>query len=109
MHPLAVVLSLAAGAMLAGIVGALLAVPLVASLNSAINYLVDRNNDNLDDDADRVETRVEEDERGRTPSRATPRCRRPAIVAGWVRSGTMSGSRLSSGPSHRSRPPLVRP
>ena len=49
MHPLAVVLALAAGAMLAGIVGALLAVPLVASLNSAINYLVDRSNDNLDE------------------------------------------------------------
>jgi predicted PurR-regulated permease PerM len=58
-HPLAVVLSLAAGAMLAGIVGALLAVPLVASLNSAISYLVDRSNDNLDDTADRVEREVE--------------------------------------------------
>ena len=62
-HPLAVVLALAAGALLAGIVGALLAVPVVASLNAAINYLVDRNNDNLDDDADRVEKRVEEAER----------------------------------------------
>jgi len=58
-HPLAVVLALAAGAMLAGIVGALLAVPLVASLNSAISYLVDRSNDNLDGSADRVEREVE--------------------------------------------------
>ena len=39
-HPLAVVLAIAAGAVLAGIVGALLAVPTVAFLNSAIRVLV---------------------------------------------------------------------
>jgi putative heme transporter len=39
-HPLAVVLAIAAGSVLAGIVGALLAVPLVAFLNSAIRVLV---------------------------------------------------------------------
>ena len=38
-HPLAVVLAIAAGSVLAGIVGALLAVPLVAFLNSAIRVL----------------------------------------------------------------------
>lgn len=38
-HPLAVVLSIAAGVVLAGIIGALVAVPLVASLNAAIIYL----------------------------------------------------------------------
>ena len=38
-HPLAVVLAIAAGAVLAGIVGALLAVPTVAFLNSAIRVL----------------------------------------------------------------------
>jgi predicted PurR-regulated permease PerM len=38
-HPLAVVLAIAAGGVLAGIVGALLAVPTVAFLNSAIRVL----------------------------------------------------------------------
>jgi predicted PurR-regulated permease PerM len=40
LHPLSVVLAIAAGAVLAGIVGALLAVPLVAVLNSAVRVLV---------------------------------------------------------------------
>lgn len=39
-HPLAIVLAIAAGGVLAGIVGALLAVPLVAFLNSAIRVLI---------------------------------------------------------------------
>jgi putative heme transporter len=39
-HPLAVVLAIAAGAVLAGIVGALLAVPAVAFVNSAVRVLV---------------------------------------------------------------------
>ena len=39
-HPLAVVLGIAAGGVLAGIVGALLAVPLIAFLNNAIRVLV---------------------------------------------------------------------
>jgi putative heme transporter len=39
-HPLAVVLAIAAGAVLAGIVGALLAVPTVAFLNNAIRVLL---------------------------------------------------------------------
>jgi putative heme transporter len=39
-HPLAIVLAIAAGGVLAGIVGALLAVPIVAFLNSAIRVLV---------------------------------------------------------------------
>lgn len=39
-HPLAVVLAIAAGSVLAGIVGALLAVPVVAFLNSAIRVLL---------------------------------------------------------------------
>ena len=38
-HPLAVVLAIAAGGVLAGIVGALLAVPIVAFLNSAVRVL----------------------------------------------------------------------
>jgi predicted PurR-regulated permease PerM len=39
-HPLAIVLAITAGGVLAGIVGALLAVPLVAFLNSSIRVLV---------------------------------------------------------------------
>lgn len=39
-HPLAIVLAITAGAVLAGIVGALLSVPLVAFLNSAVRVLV---------------------------------------------------------------------
>ena len=39
-HPLAVVLAIAAGGVLAGIVGALLAVPMVAFLNSAVRVLL---------------------------------------------------------------------
>jgi putative heme transporter len=41
-HPLAVVLAIAGGGVLAGIVGALLAVPTVAFLNSAVRVLVAR-------------------------------------------------------------------
>ena len=41
-HPLAVVLAIAAGAVLAGIIGALLAVPTVAFLNSAVRVLAAR-------------------------------------------------------------------
>ncbi|MDT5013697.1 MAG: putative heme transporter [Mycobacterium sp.] len=40
-HPLAVVLGISTGAVLAGIVGALLAVPAIAFLNSAIRVLLD--------------------------------------------------------------------
>lgn len=39
LHPLAVVLSVAGGTMLAGIAGALFAVPLLAVLNTVVNYL----------------------------------------------------------------------
>jgi predicted PurR-regulated permease PerM len=39
-HPLAVVLAIAGGSVLAGIVGALLAVPTVAFLNSAVRVLM---------------------------------------------------------------------
>ena len=41
-HPLAVVLAIATGAVLAGIVGALLAVPTVAFFNSAVRVLLAR-------------------------------------------------------------------
>lgn len=38
-HPLAVILSIAAGALIAGIIGALLAVPIAAAANAALSYL----------------------------------------------------------------------
>jgi predicted PurR-regulated permease PerM len=40
-HPLAVILAIAAGVVLAGIVGALIAVPIVAVLNTGIRHLAD--------------------------------------------------------------------
>ena len=55
LHPLAVVLAIAGGGVSAGIVGALLAVPLVAVLNSAIRVLLasdpDAEEQALDDDS----------------------------------------------------------
>jgi AI-2E family transporter len=41
LHPLAVILAIAAGVVVAGIVGGLVAVPLLAVLNTAIRYLSD--------------------------------------------------------------------
>jgi hypothetical protein len=45
LHPLAVVLAIAAGLLAAGIVGALLAVPLLAVLNAGIRSLLSEGND----------------------------------------------------------------
>ncbi|WP_245563587.1 AI-2E family transporter [Longispora albida] len=42
-HPLAVIVAIGAGLVLAGIVGALVAVPLVATLNTGIRYVIGRN------------------------------------------------------------------
>ncbi len=55
-HPLAVVLGIAAGAVLAGIAGALLAVPTIAFLNSAVRVLVA---DDPADEAQQEEASVE--------------------------------------------------
>jgi putative heme transporter len=44
-HPLAVVLGISTGGVLAGIVGALLAVPTIAFFNSAIRVLLGRDDD----------------------------------------------------------------
>ncbi len=68
LHPLAVVLSLAAGAILAGIVGALLAVPLAASLNSAIKYLAGKDRGGTGEELDRVERGLERDEAADGPA-----------------------------------------
>jgi len=42
LHPLGVIVALAAGVVLAGITGALVAVPLVAVVNTGVRYLVER-------------------------------------------------------------------
>jgi predicted PurR-regulated permease PerM len=44
-HPLAVVLGISTGGVLAGILGALLAVPTIAFLNSAVRVLLERPGD----------------------------------------------------------------
>jgi predicted PurR-regulated permease PerM len=41
-HPLAVIVAIATGVVLAGIIGALVAVPLVAVLNTGVRHLIDR-------------------------------------------------------------------
>ena len=48
LHPLAVVLSIASGLLVAGIAGALLAVPLLAVLNSGIRSLLDKREADID-------------------------------------------------------------
>ncbi|HZC54342.1 MAG TPA: AI-2E family transporter [Mycobacterium sp.] len=57
-HPLAVVLAISTGGVLAGIVGALLAVPTVAFLNNAIQVLLAR------DPSEEAEKQTEEDDEG---------------------------------------------
>jgi predicted PurR-regulated permease PerM len=47
LHPLAVVLAVAGGVVIAGIVGALLAVPLVAVVNAGVRSLVDEQEDTV--------------------------------------------------------------
>jgi predicted PurR-regulated permease PerM len=59
-HPLAVILSIAIGVLLAGIVGALFAVPFVAVVNVVVSYLVsdeakDAGNDDANDDGPLVD------------------------------------------------------
>ena len=50
LHPLAILLAIATGSFLAGIIGALFAVPLAATLNAAISYLVGELDDTDEDD-----------------------------------------------------------
>ena len=50
LHPLAVILALAAGLVLAGIIGALFAVPLLAVLNSGIRSLRSTADQHVDPD-----------------------------------------------------------
>jgi len=43
LHPLGVIIAIAAGVLVAGIAGALVAVPLVAALNAVVLHLADAN------------------------------------------------------------------
>lgn len=60
LHPLAVALSLAAGVIIAGIVGALLAVPIAACLNAAGKYLAGRD-PSPGTDEDKVDRHLDHD------------------------------------------------
>jgi putative heme transporter len=71
-HPLAVVLGISTGGVLAGIVGALLAVPTIASLNSAIRVLLERDEEvgepgEQSDSHEPVGITAEPDDVGRNP------------------------------------------
>ncbi len=68
LHPLAVALSIAAGVVVSGIVGALLAVPLAATVNAAVKYLAGRAAPA--ETRDKVEQRLDEEEQG--PPAASP-------------------------------------
>ena len=74
-HPLAVVLAIAAGGVLAGIVGALLAVPTVAFLNSAMQVLLAAGIPSAEADGSR------ESDEGKPSSRPTPTTSEPAEIA----------------------------
>ncbi|MFC7530248.1 AI-2E family transporter [Actinoplanes sp. GCM10030250] len=84
LHPLAVILAIAAGIVLAGIVGGLIAVPLLAVANTAIRYLLDHpegeptpdrqppGTEPTDDDQAEVEDRVEDAQREADPANPPP-------------------------------------
>jgi predicted PurR-regulated permease PerM len=84
LHPLAVILAIATGIVVAGIVGGLVAVPLLAVLNTAIRYLVrhpsgdptvDRKppgTEATDDGAAEAEDRAEDAERRTDPAEPPP-------------------------------------
>ncbi|MGH3346483.1 MAG: AI-2E family transporter [Nocardioides sp.] len=54
-HPLGVILAIGCGVLVAGIVGALLAVPLAASLNAVVQYLASRTDVGSDDPEEELE------------------------------------------------------
>jgi predicted PurR-regulated permease PerM len=84
LHPLAVILAIATGIVVAGIVGGLIAVPLLAVLNTAIRYLVrhpsgdptpDRKppgTEATDDGTAEAEDRAEDAERRTDPAEPPP-------------------------------------
>ena len=79
LHPLAVILAIATGVVVAGIVGGLVAVPLLAVLNTAIRYLVSPPEEEPDPDPAAAETRPADEEAGQalvaassTPAETSP-------------------------------------
>jgi hypothetical protein len=84
LHPLAVILAIATGIVVAGIVGGLIAVPLLAVLNTAIRYLVrhpsgeptaDRKppgTESTDDDLAEAEDRQADADRSEDPAEPPP-------------------------------------
>ncbi|WP_436532576.1 AI-2E family transporter [Actinoplanes sp. HUAS TT8] len=84
LHPLAVILAIATGVVVAGIVGGLVAVPLLAVLNTAIRYLVSHpggeptpdheppGTEPTDDDEAEAEDRAEDAERRLDPADPPP-------------------------------------
>ena len=84
LHPLAVILAIATGIVVAGIVGGLIAVPLLAVLNTAIRYLVshpsgdptpDRKppgTEPTDDDRAEAEDRAQDTQRSTDPTEPPP-------------------------------------
>ncbi|MEV8507144.1 AI-2E family transporter [Actinoplanes sp. NPDC051475] len=84
LHPLAVILAIATGIVVAGIVGGLIAVPLLAVLNTAIRYLVrhpegeptpDREppgTESADDDRPEADDQLEATERRTDPAEPPP-------------------------------------
>jgi predicted PurR-regulated permease PerM len=84
LHPLAVILAIAAGIVVAGIVGGLIAVPLLAVLNTAIRYLVSHpsgeptpnkqppGTEPTDDDQAEAEDQQQEAERRTDPAEPPP-------------------------------------
>ena len=90
-HPLAIVLAIAAGAVLGGIIGALLAVPALAFLNSAIRVLAASN--------PAVEAAEIEDSSDALIADARPDTVGPAHKSGTVGPAHKSGT---VGPAHKS-------
>jgi putative heme transporter len=85
LHPLAVVLAIAGGSVLAGIVGALLAVPAVAFLNSATRVLLARDPkaeqaELAADDSGRLKAEPDDIEpKGSEPKGSEPKSDKPAL------------------------------
>ena len=55
-HPLAIILAIAAGVAVAGIVGALIAVPLAACLNGVVRHLVNDRRRSIEDEPPESQT-----------------------------------------------------
>ena len=83
LHPLAVILAIATGVVVAGIVGGLVAVPLLAVLNTAIRYLVDHPSGEPTADREPPGTEpTDDDDAQPAADDAEPTDRSPVLVPG---------------------------